>query len=84
MNYKMMGRFLSLILAIEAIFMIPAFFISLFGGEKRSAIAFLISMGIILLIAGVLALFSRKATKDFYAREGLICVGASWIAMSAS
>ena len=33
MNYKMMGRFLSLILAIEGIFMTPALLISLFLGE---------------------------------------------------
>ena len=77
-----MGRFLSLILAIEAIFMLPAFLISFFGKEERSAAAFLFSMGIILLIAGLLALLCRKATRDFYAREGLICVGACWILMS--
>ena len=72
-----MGRFLSLILAIEAIFMLPAFLISLFRSEQKAAWSFLLSMGIILLIAGVFALLSRKATRDFYAREGLICVGAS-------
>ena len=82
MNYKMMGRFNALILAIEAVFMLPAFLISLLGGEMRAAHAFLISMGIILLLAGLLALLCRKAKKDFYAREGLICVGSSWILMS--
>jgi len=82
MNYKMMGRFNALILAIEAVFMLPAFLISLFKGESHAAKAFLISMGIILLIAGLLALLSRKAKKDFYAREGLICVGSSWLLMS--
>ena len=42
----------------------------------------MISIGIILVLAGILALLSRKATRDFYAREGLICVGSSWIIMS--
>ena len=37
MNYKMMGRFIAQILAIEAAFMIPALLISAFGGEKAAA-----------------------------------------------
>lgn len=82
MNYKMMGRFNALILAVEAVFMLPAFLISFVKGERESAIAFLLSMGIILLIAGILALLSRHAKPDFYAREGLICVGSSWILIS--
>ncbi|MBR2354000.1 MAG: TrkH family potassium uptake protein [Clostridia bacterium] len=83
MNYKMMGRFNAMILAIEAVFMLPALLISIFLGETSSYQSFLLSMGIILAIAGLLWLFSRKAKRDFYAREGLICVGSSWILMSA-
>lgn len=83
MNYKMMGRFNALILAIEAVFMLPALLISVMLGEDSAVRAFLISMGILLAIAGLLALLSRKATKDFFAREGLICVGSSWILLSA-
>lgn len=82
MNYKMMGRLDALILAVEAVFMIPAFLISLFMGEQASAQAFLLSIGIILAIAGILALLSLNAKRDFYAREGLICVGTSWLLMS--
>ena len=83
MNYKMMGRLGAWMLAVEAVFMIPAVFVSLGYGETRAANAFLISIAIILAIAGILAILSRNATRDFYAREGLICVGASWILMSA-
>ena len=82
MNYKMMGRLDALILAVEAVFMLPAFFISLFGGEQVAAQSFLVSMGIILAVAAMLALLSRNAKRDFYAREGLICVGTSWLLMS--
>ncbi|MBO5938215.1 MAG: TrkH family potassium uptake protein [Clostridia bacterium] len=82
MNYKMMGRLDALILAVEAVFMLPAFLISLFRGEQGAAQSFLVSMGIILAIAGILALLSRNAKRDFYAREGLICVGTSWLLMS--
>ena len=82
MNYKMMGRLNALILAIEATFMLPAFLISLFRGEQVAAQAFLLSMGIILALSGILALLCRNAKKDFYASEGLICVGSSWLLMS--
>lgn len=83
MNYKMMGRFNALFLAVEGLFMIPAFFVSMSYGERESSKSFLVSIGIILLLAGILAIISKDAKKDFYAKEGLICVGTSWIIMSA-
>ena len=82
MNYKMMGRVLSLILAGEAIFMIPAWIISFADGANAAANAFMISMLILLAVALVLALLSRGAQKSFFAKEGLFCVGMSWILMS--
>ncbi len=82
MNYKMMGRLNALILTVEAVFMIPALLISVFQKEQAATQAFLFSMGMILVLAGILAFLSRNAKKDFYAREGLICVGSSWILMS--
>ena len=82
MNYKMMGRLNALILAVEAAFMLPAFLISTFLKEKSSAYGFLLTMGLLLLVSALLALWSRNATRDFYAREGLICVGSSWILLS--
>ncbi len=78
----MMGRFNSLFLAVEGLFMIPAFFVSFCYGEKESAKAFLISIGIIMAISGILALVTKNAKKGFFAKEGLICVGTSWIIMS--
>ena len=82
MNYKMMGRFNALILALEAAFMLPAFLISIFLSETASAYSFLITMGILLAVSALLAILSKNATRDFYAREGLICVGSSWILLS--
>lgn len=82
MNYKMMGRLDALILAVEAVFMLPAFLISLILGEQGAAQSFLVSMGIILVVAAILALLSKNAKRDFYAREGLICVGTSWLLLS--
>ena len=37
MNYKMVGRFMFLIIITEAIFMVPAWLISLVSGEDASA-----------------------------------------------
>ncbi|MBQ9129477.1 MAG: TrkH family potassium uptake protein, partial [Clostridia bacterium] len=83
MNYKMMGRFLSMILAVEAAFMVPPALIGLCEGAHFTALAFLIAILVGLAIAGGLALFSRGAAKrNFYAREGLLSVGIGWIAMS--
>ena len=82
MNYKMMGRFISQILFVEALFMIPALFISLGYGESKAAWAFGITVALILVIALALYYFCKGAPSAFYAREGLVCVAASWIALS--
>ena len=82
MNVKMMGKFISQIIAIEAVFMIPALLISLFCGETAAVNGFLLTLGIMTLVAGLLYLFCRRAGKLFGAREGLVCVGFSWIVLS--
>ncbi len=82
MNYKMMGRFIAQILAIEAVFMIPALLISLFSKETNAVIGFAGSIGIIIVTAAVLWLACRKAKKGFYAKEGLTCTGLTWVVMS--
>ena len=82
MNVKMMGKFISQIIAIEAIFMIPALLISLFLGETAAVNGFLLTLGIMILLAVILFLLCRKAGRLFGAREGLVCVAFSWIVMS--
>ena len=82
MNYKIMGRFVGKILMVEAVFMMPALFIALARGEGDAVRGFLLSILAIVLLAGILLLLSRKSNKSFYAREGLACVGLSWIVMS--
>jgi len=82
MNYKMMGRFLSQILAIEGVFMLPALGISLFRGETMAVYGFVAAIGIIALLWLVLFLLCRGAPSAFYAKEGLVCVGISWIVLS--
>ena len=82
MNFKMIGRIISFILIVESAFMVPGMLLCAFGGQTRSAVAFLISIGIILAVAGILQLLTRKAIKGFYSRDGLVCVGLSWLTMS--
>ena len=83
MNYKMMGRFLAQILAIEGLFMIPALGISFFSGETMAVKGFLVTMLIIAALVAVLSGLCRGAPSAFQAREGLVCVGLSWIVLSA-
>jgi len=82
-NYKMMGRFIAQILSIEGIFMIPALLIGLFSGETMAVKGFLLSLLVILVCIILLALLCRGAPSAFYAKEGLVCVGFSWIVLSA-
>ena len=83
MNYKMMGRFLAQILSIEGVFMIPALIISLFCGETMAVKGFLWAIGAAIVLTLSLGIISRGAPSAFYAKEGLVCVGASWIVLSA-
>ncbi len=82
MNYKMMGRFIAQIVAIELVLMIPALCISLGYGEMATATAFLQTFAIMGLVAGILYGLCREAGFRFGPREGMVCVGLSWIVMS--
>ena len=81
MNYKMMGRFFGLILCAEAIFMLPSLILALADAEVRMALGFGITMLLCALLGGALLWFCKNAKSDFYAKEGLICVGLAWILM---
>ena len=82
MNYKMMGRFMAQIVVIEAVFMIPALLISVGYGEQTSIMGFLYTLAVMAAVLIVLFAFCRKAGKLFGAKEGLVCVGLSWIVLS--
>ena len=82
MNYKMMGKFISQILFVEAAFMLPALLLSIFYGEQSAARGFIGAIIITLIVAAIMYVLCRNAVKRFYAREGLVCVGMSWIALS--
>ena len=82
MNYKMMGKFLSQILMVEIVFMIPALLISIFDGEYPAVTGFVVTILITAVISLVLYVLCRNSKNRFFAREGFVCVGISWIAIS--
>ena len=82
MNHKMIGKIISLILLVEAAFLLPGMGLCLADGDFGAARAFVYTIGIIGVVSGALALWSRSTPRGFYAREGLVCVGMSWLFMS--
>ena len=84
MNYRMIGKFIGKILLIEAIFLLPAYGISIFQREEDAARAFLVTILVTMLVAGLLMGITRGTKRGFHAREGLVCVGISWIVLGLS
>ncbi len=82
MNYKMMGRLIGLILVVEAAFMLPAAAICLYDRDWHVFYSFLVTMGLMLAVAALLLWVGHRADKGFYAREGMVCVGISWLVLS--
>ncbi len=82
MNYKLMGRFIARIILIEAVFLLPALFISMGYGETHAVYSFLITFGILLALGLPMAALCRNASNRFGVREGMVCVSLSWLTMS--
>lgn len=78
----MMGRFIARTLFAESLFMIPALLISAFGRETAAALGFLYAMGLMVAVQGILWVLCKGAPNALSAKEGLVCVGISWIVMS--
>ena len=78
----MMGRFLAQILFLEGILMLPPLGISLYCGESAAVNGFLISVAVAAAVSAVLFRLCRGAPSAFYAKEGFVCVAASWIGLS--
>ena len=82
MNYKMILRFISKILMMESIFMIPAYLLSVGYKEDAASKAFLITILFTIVISAVLYMLTKRQKQKFYAKEGLVCVGICWIVLS--
>ena len=82
MNYKMMGRFMAQILSVEGVFMVPALIMALCLGETMALKGFAVALAAILITVAVLWRICRGAPSAFFAKEGLVCVGISWVVLS--
>ena len=82
MNVRMIGRILSQIIGIEAVFLLPALGISLGYGELQAAESFVLTLSIMAFVAGLLWLICRRASKQIGASEGMVSVSLGWVVLS--
>lgn len=81
MNYRMIVRLLAITLRIVAVLMSPALVIALCCGEKSAAIAFVLTIGLMLLLSLATNVFKPRKTA-LYAREGFVITALAWIMLS--
>ena len=79
MNYKLLCRLLGSVLIIEAALLTLPLLVSLIYAE--AAYPFLITIAVLIAVALPLVTV-RPQNQRMYAKEGFVCVGASWILMS--
>ncbi len=79
MNYKMIGKFMGIVLIIEAALLLAPMTVSLIYGE--SVMPFLYTIGVI-IIPALPTLILKPKNKRIYAKDGFICVSMSWILLS--
>ncbi len=82
MNYKMILRIQSYVLVILSALMVPPLLISIFTGDSPAIRGFVVAIAVALILGGIGRQISEKADRKFYAREGMITTGLSWIVMS--
>ena len=81
MNNKSIRFFLGHLLWIEAAFMLPALIISAAHKEETATRAFLMTMAIMAVLVPLM-FFRTKGERKIYARDGIVIVSLSWIALS--
>ena len=80
MNYRMIWFLLRWIMRLEAVFLLPPLFISLAHGELEATRAFAVTIVALLLCS---LIYCRKLKRrEFYAREGFVTVGLTWMVVS--
>ena len=82
MNIAMICRILGLTLGVEAAFMIPPLAIALARHEHSAAVGFAVTVAAILVFAALLRRIKARR-REYYAREGFVTVGLSWVLLSA-
>lgn len=82
MNYKIIGRYLGILLMLEAAFLIPPAAVSLFFGESGAFTALLMSMALALAAGLLLWVLCRRYAHVLYAKEGFVLVALAWVMLS--
>ncbi len=78
----MMCRFFSWVCLLQAVFLIPPIAISIVDNTQLSTLGFLITAVISLGLYIIFKLLSKNTSGILYAKEGFVCVSASWILLS--
>ncbi|MDK2972143.1 MAG: trk/ktr system potassium uptake protein [Candidatus Sumerlaeota bacterium] len=79
MNYRLVSRFLSLLVALFSLSMSLALPFAMWYGEWSEFLHFIESAAMGCALAGILYTFGRRATGEMYRREALAVVGLSWV-----
>lgn len=82
MNYKLIGKFMARIVAIEAVFLLVPIVISLSLGEYSAVKGFALTLLIMAVVGAALFLLCRRENRPFGPRDGMVCVAASWVTLS--
>ncbi len=85
MNIRLVGRIISMVLLIEAVFMAVPLVIGIVDGESSVALAFGVTIAIIGVVCALLLALCRGQKMNesgFYSQEGFVTTGLSWIFMS--
>ena len=81
MNYRVVGKYLGKMLALDGACMIPALLIALFRWEKAAFFSFLVAIALQALCSfGLISI--RTSDNRLYAKEGVSIVALSWIVIS--
>lgn len=83
MNYPLVAKYLGFLIFALALLMIPSILCAVYYQEWDALKAFLISLGITAVIAGLMLMLGRKAAPTMFQREALLMVSMSWIVAAA-
>lgn len=83
MNRKMVFYMIGQMIKLEAALLVLPLLVSLIYREHETALSFLITIGIALLLGFALTLIFRTKNRVIYAKEGFVIVALTWLALSA-
>lgn len=83
MNRKMVFYMIGQMIKLEAALLVLPLLVSLIYREHKTALSFLITIGIALVLGFALTLIFRTKNRVIYAKEGFVIVALTWLALSA-